>query len=224
MQTYHIVWDWNGTLLDDLDVVIEALNVGLSNHEMPPIDADEYRDHFTRPIRRFYDSLFGRAITDMEWADLNKTFHDEYYARVSGAALSTDSVEALDRVESMSWSQSLLSMSPQDRLLSVVAGRGLSARFTSIQGLQSETGGLKAEHLARHLAAGGHSPRDVVVIGDTPDDAIAAQHVGAGVVMYDGGSHHLLDLHEAQAPVAHTLVDAVETAVGLLGASREAAR
>ena len=224
MQAYHIVWDWNGTLLDDLDVVIDALNVGLTRHGEQPIDADDYRDHFTRPIRRFYDSLFGRQISDMEWADLNKTFHDEYYARVDSAPLSVDSVEALDRVDSMSWSQSLLSMSPEERLLAVVAQRGLGDRFTSIQGLQSETGGLKAAHLAHHLASGGHSPDHVVIIGDTPDDAIAAKHVGAQVVMYDGGSHHLLDLHEAEAPIAHTLVDAVDTAVGLLAPDAEPAR
>ena len=223
MQPYHVVWDWNGTLLDDLDVIIDALNVGIGHYGMPPIEPDEYRDHFTRPVRKFYDSLFGRRVSDMEWADLNKTFHDEYYARVPDAELSVDSLDAMDRVQAMNWSQSLLSMSPEDKLLANVAQRGIDSRFTLIQGLQSETGGLKADHLARHIAVGDHQPTQVVVIGDTPDDASAARHVGASVVMYDGGSHHLLDLHEARAPVAHTLIDAVAIAEQLVASATEPA-
>ena len=50
------------------------------------------------------------------------------------------------------------------------------------------------------------------VVGDTPDDAVAARHVGAHPILYDGGSHHLPTLQGMGAPVAHTLVEAVEIA------------
>ena len=51
MLSKHIVWDWNGTLLDDLHVVIEAANVSLGLFDIEGIDEDGYRDHFTRPVR-----------------------------------------------------------------------------------------------------------------------------------------------------------------------------
>lgn len=212
MESLHIVWDWNGTLLDDLVVVIEAANVSLARFGKGPIDEDGYRDHFTRPVRAFYDALFGRLVSDGEWALLNETFHEEYYSRVEHAPLTGDALEALGIVERSGWSQSLLSMSPQTWLEHVVESKGVLGRFSRVDGLSGPTGGLKADHLASHVAILGADPGTVVVVGDTPDDALAASEVGARVVLYNGGSHHLPLLEGLGHPVAHSLVDAVSMA------------
>ena len=40
----HIIWDWNGTLLDDLDVSMDALNSILTKEQLPLVlDKDEDR-------------------------------------------------------------------------------------------------------------------------------------------------------------------------------------
>lgn len=208
----HIVWDWNGTLLDDLRIVIDAVNHSMGVLGWDAIDEEGYRDHFTRPVRSFYDSLVGRMVTDDEWELLNEGFHDQYVTLVPTARLAPDAREALALVEGKGWSQSLLSMSPQDFLESVVQGAGLHGHFTTIDGLRGPTGGTKAEHLEEHMSGLGVEPGSTVVIGDTPDDAAAARHVGASVVLYDGGSHHLPTLEEVGAPIAHTLVEAVKMA------------
>ena len=213
MRSLHVVWDWNGTLLDDLDIVIEALNVGTARFGVEPIDPDGYRDHFTRPVRSFYASLFGRPISDMEWDQLNKSFHEEYYARVTRASLTPGALDAIDRIRGLGWSQSLLSMSVHDYLLEVVSTHGITEHFVTVAGIRSTTGGLKAAHLRTHLQTIGESPGDVLLIGDTPDDAAAARDVGAGIVLYDGGSHHLDVLEAVGAPVAHTLDEAVDLAI-----------
>lgn len=213
MRPMHLVWDWNGTLLDDLDIVIEALNVGTSSFGVAPIDHDGYRDHFTRPVRGFYESLFDRPVTDMEWAQLNKSFHDEYYARVARAPLTEGAMEAIDRVIDVGWTQSLLSMSVHDRLIENVDSHGIADRFIAIDGLRSPTGGLKTRHLEAHLHSLQKDPGEVVLIGDTPDDAVAAHAIGAGIILYDGGSHHMHALQALGAPVAHRLAEAVDIAI-----------
>lgn len=215
MISLHVVWDWNGTLLDDLAVVIEAANVGLERFGVGPLDEDLYRDHFTRPVRAFYDSLFGRPVTDREWHELNETFHIEYMNRADQADLTEDAIDALDAVGEDRGAQSLLSMSPHDWLEGILRRKGLNHRFSLVSGLSGETGGLKAAHLAEHIESLGIAPGDTVIIGDTPDDATAAKHVGARVVLYDGGSHHLPVLRQTEAPVAHSLVQAVEFARSL---------
>lgn len=215
MTQLHVVWDWNGTLLDDLEIVIEAANVCLLEFGIEPLDEDRYRDHFTRPVRAFYDSLFGRPVTDEEWRRLNGEFHVEYMARASEAQLTVDALDALDAVGSRPAGQSLLSMSPQEWLEGIVRRKGVIERFSLVSGLSGETGGLKAEHMKEHIDALGIDPGRTVVIGDTPDDAQAARHVGAHVVLYDGGSHHLPVLQQTDAPVAHSLMEAVEIAKGL---------
>ena len=215
MNQKHIVWDWNGTLLDDLRVVIEAANVSIGRFGVGPIDENAYRDHFTRPVRDFYDSLFGRPVTDGEWEELNNRFHDEYFSRVETASLTVDTLDALTAVEAYGWGQSLLSMSPQEWLEQIVLARGVSHRFVLVDGLRGPTGGLKAQHMAEHIDALEVEPEMTVVVGDTPDDAVAARHVGARVVLYDGGSHHLPHLEIMGAPVAHSLMEAVEIAATL---------
>lgn len=215
MSTLHFVWDWNGTLLDDLAVVIEAANVGLRRFGVGPLDEDLYRDHFTRPVRSFYDSLFGRPVSDGEWGELNHTFHVEYMARADAADLASDALDALDAVGTDPGVQSVLSMSPQRWLEEILERKGVADRFSLVSGLAGETGGLKAAHMQRHIQTMGLDPDGIVVIGDTPDDAAAARHVGARVVLYDGGSHHLPVLHGTEAPVAHSLLEAVEIAKSL---------
>lgn len=212
MSRLHVVWDWNGTLLDDLPVIIEALNVGLGRLGLDPIDEHAYRDHFTRPVRGFYDSVFGRPVTDREWADLNETFHDEYYARAHAAPLTVDALDAVDHASGLGWTQSVLSMSAHHRLVEMVADHGLVDRFVLVEGLEAPTGETKAGHLEKHLAALERVGDEVVLVGDTPDDASAARTVGAEIVLYDGGSHHLPTLAATGAPVAHTLVQAMRMA------------
>ncbi|MGH8946439.1 MAG: HAD family hydrolase [Acidimicrobiia bacterium] len=211
-MTLHIVWDWNGTLLDDLHVVIEAVNLSMSVLGFDPIDEQGYRDHFTRPIRAFYDSLLGRAVAEDEWELLNQGFHDQYLTLMPTAELAPDAKQALSLAKERGFGQSLLSMSPQSHLESVVASTGIAHYFGRIDGLSGTTGGVKARHLEVHLSALAVAPNRAVVIGDTPDDAAAARHVGASVVLYDGGSHHLPVLEEVGVPLAHTLVEAVELA------------
>jgi len=69
--------------------------------------------------------------------------------------------------------------------------------------------------MQEHVEALELVPERVVVIGDTPDDAAAARHVGAQAILYDGGSHHLPHLQGTGVPIAHSLLEAVEIASGL---------
>lgn len=211
----HVVWDWNGTLLDDLPIVIEAVNRSIALFGEGPIDADDYRNHYTRPVKSFYDALFGRVVTDDEWLRLNTSFHDHYFSLAKTVDLAPDARRAMKLLEESGWSQSLLSMSPQDWLVKIVARLGLTDRFDLVDGLSGATGGLKAQHLYEHLQTLGLSGGQVVVVGDTPDDVAAARHVNARPVLFHGGSHHLDRLEAEDAPVAGSLLEAVETALSV---------
>jgi phosphoglycolate phosphatase-like HAD superfamily hydrolase len=72
--------------------------------------------------------------------------------------------------------------------------------------------------MERHFAAlDGISPEHTVVIGDAVDDALAAAHVGAGAVLYTGGSHSRASLEAAGVPVVDSLDEAVELAEEMTG-------
>jgi len=206
----HIVWDWNGTLLNDLELVVRSVSESIGRFGHDPIDAESYRDHYTRPVRSFYDSLFGRQVGDMEWSDLNKTFHEVYYAGVDSANLADDAVAVLDGAAGLGIGQSLLSMSTHQHLVPTVRTHGIEQYFSLVTGLEKPSGEVKAAYLERHLLDQAVDPSTVVVVGDTPDDHVAAMSVGARSILYDGGSHHRHVLEAQGAPVADSLTAALE--------------
>ena len=213
MKRSHLVWDWNGTLLDDLAIVVEAVNASIGRFGLNPITADDYRDHYTRPVRHFYDHLFGRIVEDDEWLRLNTAFHEVYFDLATDVELAPGAREAVELLETSGWTQSLLSMSPQDWLDGIVDRLGLRDRFEIVDGLSGPTGGLKAAHLEEHLRVLDIEGEGVVVVGDTPDDVAAARHVGARAVLFHGGSHHLERLESEGVPVAETIADAARLAL-----------
>lgn len=212
----HIVWDWNGTLFDDLEVVVASVNDGLATFGGTPIDLDGYRSHYTRPVKHFYDRLLARDLTINEWNEIDRVFHDSYRQALASARLTADAREALDHAAFGGHTQSLLSMFPHPDLVPLVHQLGIEAYFDRIDGLsEGSPGDLKAQYLERHLRllTAGEDPAQVVVIGDTPDDATAAQHVGARPILYDGGSHHRADLEKTGAAVVSSLRAAVDLAL-----------
>lgn len=208
----HVVWDWNGTLFDDFHVVVDAVNAGIVPFGLDPIDGDGYRTHYTRPVKLFYESLAGRTITENEWQELDRRFHDAYREMLVGAQLSPDALVALETVRRVPAEQSLLSMFPHDELVPLVDRLGVSSFFSRIDGLRGPPGSQKAGFLELHLRElmRHEDPQAVLVIGDATDDALAAAHVGAAAVLVDSGSHHREELETMGVPVAANLIEALE--------------
>ena len=208
----HVVWDWNGTLVEDLPVVVESVNAALEAIGECSITEEDYRAHFTRPVERFYEALLERPVTAGEWDTLDRVFHDHYRATLDQVPLSYDALDAIELVAVRGWSQSILSRWWDDELLTVVAQHGLLDHMSLVQGNRDDPGGEKARHLLEHLASLDIEPHTVVMVGDSLDDAAASGVVGTACVLYDGGSHHLDVLEDVGVPVTGSLVEAVNIA------------
>jgi len=210
----HVIWDWNGTLFDDLPIVVESVNVSLDRFEADPITAEGYRDHYTRPVYRFYERLLGREVTAAEWESIDVTFHEAYRRRLAAAALTRDARPAMEAVSAGGASQSLLSMWWHDELLPATESHDVARWMVRIDGNRGEAGETKAIHLAKHVRSlvdvvPGLEAAECLVVGDSLDDAVAAREVGVPCVLYDGGSHHRSELDAAGVPVAATLMEAL---------------
>lgn len=216
----HVVWDWNGTLLDDLHEVVESVNEALRAIGENSITARQYGTHYTRPVRRFYDSLLGRPITDAEWHTLDEVFHDVYRDLVPDIRLAPDALEALQAVLDAGHTQSLLSMLWHHELVPMVDRFGLEPYLRRVEGLRGERGARKEGFLVQHLASlcdgEGMEPSHVLMIGDALDDADAARAVGTRCVLYDRGTFPRTRIEAAGVPTAGTLLGALETG-GVLG-------
>lgn len=210
----HIIWDWNGTLFDDLHIVVDGVNASLAAVAADlRIDEDGYRDHYRRPVRDFYDVLLRRTVTDAEWETINQVFHDAYFTSIDQAGPNPEAHAAVAEARSRRLTQSILSMWTHSLLAPTVARHGLADAMLAVQGSTAAEGAIKAALLREHLAALQLDPATkVVMVGDTFDDAHAAAEVGVGAVFYDGGSHHRTALEATGVPVADTLCHAIDLA------------
>nr|WTB31612.1 HAD hydrolase-like protein [Streptomyces sp. NBC_00830] len=214
----HLVWDWNGTLLDDNTAVVGATNAAFAEVGLEPISLEQYREMYCIPIPRFYERLMGRLPTEAEWERMDGIFHRYYVEQRVACGLTEGAEELLAQWQLAGRSQSLLSMYVHEQLVPVVRGYGIERHFTRVDGRTGPSGGSKAQHMERHLAAmDGVSPDHTVVIGDAVDDAVAAAHVGARAVLYTGGSHSRSSLEEAGVPVVDSLGEAVALAEQMAG-------
>lgn len=210
----HIVWDWNGTLLDDLGLVVTATNASLASLGGGPTTADEHRREFRRPVIDYYAQTLGRQLTQDDFGALDKVFHATYALGLPDCALAVDAITALS-----SWhgSQSLLSMWFHTELVPTVERYGLTRYFRRVDGLRAAIGGgYKAPHLVAHLEALGLTGPECLLIGDSVDDAEAAASVGARCVLYAGGFTDVDRLNAVGVPVAKSLTEAVTLATATL--------
>ncbi|MFE3180730.1 HAD family hydrolase [Streptomyces violascens] len=218
----HLVWDWNGTLLDDSVAIIEATNAAFAELGLEPITLERYRDLYCVPIPRFYQRLIGRLPTDAEWLVMDAAFHQQYWARADACGLTEGAAELLAARWAAGLSQSLLSMAPHEHLVPIVRRHGITGHFIRVDGRTGPSHGSKAEHMVRHLTALRAADPEIsgertVVIGDAVDDAVAAAAVGAKAVLYTGGSHSRASLAAAGVPVVDSLAEAVAVAEELVG-------
>lgn len=203
----HLVWDWNGTLLNDFHIVVESTNAAFLHAGGQPISADRHRRNFRRPIIDFYTDEIGRALTEAEFEQLNHVFHNHYRGSLPTVELAADALSAMGTWQG---TQSLLSMWYHDELLAQVERFGLS--FARVDGAK-EFREHKAEALAEHLDELKIKGEHTVLIGDSVDDAVAAAAAGARCVLYSGGFTDPDVLRAHGVPVADTLADAVMLAL-----------
>lgn len=208
----HIVWDWNGTLFGDSQVLIDSTIDAFIAADMPQISRELYQRHHSQPIPLFYNKLAGRTLTGAEQQLLAQLFKDAYLKRQEDVALTRGAVEALTLWKKAGRQQSLLSMYPHDKLVLLVGKEGIAGFFTRIDGLVDAERDRKAPHLRFHLEQLGLSPDRVLVIGDSADDALAARECDVACLLYHAGEHalhspeHFADLH---VPVVTCLRQAV---------------
>jgi len=210
----HIVWDWNGTLFDDQELVIVATNASVRAVGVDRlITNEEYQRGYRRPMLDFYADLLGFVPTDEQWRILDEAFGTAYEDGKHNAGLNAEALSAMD-----GWSprsQSLLSMYGHDDLLELVGGLGLRGRLVRIDGRPPEHDfGPKYKYLARHLTQLQSEypdllPGDIALVGDCVDDAHAALQLGAAAVLYSGGSSSPENLAQAGVPVVGSLIEAV---------------
>lgn len=206
----HIVWDWNGTLLDDNHAVLTGINAVCAAYNREPITLDMWRCIYQRPPRTAYEQLLEIELTDTEFQCAIQIFNT-HSARARRTCSLTESTRwALKEWVAAGNTQSLLSMTTQSEFLAEVHDHNLDAFFAAINGRNRPDEPTKTELLHEHLATHQIDPTITVLIGDSIDDAHAANTAGIRCILVPSGTTSRTRLDAIGVPVVNTLPDAMQ--------------
>ena len=94
MKYKHIIWDWNGTLLDDRWLCVAAINQTLSLRNMDIIDEEQYKEIFCFPVIEYYIKL-GFDFNDEPFSIVGTEFIDFYNKNFRKARLHSNALQVL---------------------------------------------------------------------------------------------------------------------------------
>jgi phosphoglycolate phosphatase len=196
----HVIWDWNGTLLNDLDLSIAVMNGMLARRALPPLDRARYHALFDFPVRAYYERLGFDAVRD-PFEKLSVEFITGYDKHRFEAALHREAARTLSAVRAAGIGQSILSAYRQGTLHEIVAHFGLTSHFDHIAGLDNIHAHSKVA-LGRELVARlGVAPAEILLVGDTLHDLEVARDLGIACALIAAGHHPAERLRKAGVPV-----------------------
>lgn len=182
----HIIWDWNGTLLDDVQACADAINILLARRGMPAITLEQYLNVFAFPVRNYYLKL-GFDFTRDRWDDVAVEYHKAYAQTSATSPLRPGTFAALNLLKARGIGISVLSACELRLLKNMMAQRGVLDYFEHIYGLSDLFAHSKLDLGRALLKHAGLSPMDTLMIGDTSHDHEVAQALGIPCLLMSGG-------------------------------------
>ena len=197
----HILWDWNGTLVNDMDLCVSVTNSLIEKRNGALINRDIYSREFTFPVVDFYAKI-GFDFSIESYPDVAEEWILEYKRNFEDASsLNGDVVEVLQHVESLGLKQSILSACEVELLHRSVKHLNLERFFHQIHGTGDNHAHGKVD-LAHSLIKAEHcTPEESILFGDTVHDYEVAQAVGIDCVLIANGHQHEDRLKKTGAPV-----------------------
>lgn len=210
MKYKYIIWDWNGTLFDDVSICIEAMNEVLRLTGSDKIlEYDEYREIFGFPVEKYYQRV-GFDFTRYSFDYLANLYMDIYTARQLEARLNSQAVDTLERFHRGNAEQIVLSASETGRLLAQIDNFDIGGYFSQLLGTDNIYAVSKQGVACKWLENNQINPRDAVFIGDTVHDCEVAKAIDCNSILVSCGHQSESVLKKTGERVFKSLNDACE--------------
>lgn len=185
MKKTHIIWDWNGTLLDDTDMSVDVINVSLKKHGLPLLSVDKYRNVFGFPVKDYYKKIGFDFETKHDWEEVANDFIVNYFNSINDCTLSKGAVDVLNYFEEKGFSQVVISAMEHNKLIESLKHFGIFQYFEEIKGIDSHYADSKLHNAEAYIEK--HKDANIFMIGDTLHDAEIAKHCKLEAFMFSGG-------------------------------------
>ena len=204
MQT--VIWDWNGTLLNDIDFCVSTINSLLKKRNLTLQNRNSYKEVFSFPVKDYYRAI-GFDFTKEEFAIPAKEFIDLYDKRVENCTLHPKAVEILSWFKKKNTRQFVLSAMQQNMLEQTIKHNSISSFFEGVFGLNDHYAVSKIERGEQLISQFRIKKDKTWIIGDTIHDFEVAEKLGIKCILISDGHQTEKRLKSTGAIVISELSD-----------------
>jgi len=200
-----LIWDWNGTLLDDVDVNVKIINELISKRFLKKLDHNAYKEVFCFPVRNFYQRI-GFDLEKETIEEISVEYHAGFKQYGKKACLNMDTLFVLDALNKRGINQFILSAADKNDLAKMLSDFELTGKFNKIYGSENIYGIGKIGIGKLLIEENEIDPARALMVGDTLHDAEVARELGVHYLLYSGG-HNSHSILKKEAKVITSLKD-----------------
>ena len=206
-----VIFDWNGTLIDDVWLNLNAINGVLEKRKMTPITIEYYKENFCFPVSIFYKEL---GLDLIEWDEIAKEFGNLYISDIDKVKLFPDVVPSLEELKQAGIETGIFSAMEHQMLNKHVEMLRISQYFRFIEGIENNYAEGKTHLCKKILEKSGYSEKEILFVGDTCHDYETAKAIGCDVALVSRGHNTAEILRNTGAPVFNSISGLIKTIRG----------
>lgn len=202
----HIIWDWNGTILNDIQYAVKTISGLLQEHQLSPISIEKYRELFCFPIKSYYDKL-GFTYEKVSFEQLCHQFVERFMTNISSCSPFAEVLTVIKHLHQHGHTQSVLSATDQENLNIMISHYELGQYFNNVYGLSDKLAASKIERGKELMKVSNIDPKQTIMIGDTLHDLEVGQGLGIDVALITHG-HQSTDRLKAKYDGVYSIAKA----------------
>jgi len=208
MKYDWIIWDFNGTLFEDVNANVEICNSLLTEYSLPLITKEHYKEIFGFPVRDFYLRM-GFTFDDISFEELATIYFSRYLQKGDICTLQPEVKQTLEKVAQMGIKQAILSALVSETLYKQTKEHGIDSYFAKIMGITDIYAKSKLDLALGWLETSGLNPKKILFIGDTNHDYEVSLAIGCDCILYDQGHQSHEVLARCNVPVIHNISEII---------------
>ncbi len=196
----HIIWDWNGTIIDDAWLCVEIMNEVLSENFLDPINLKTYKENFCFPVKEYYKKL-GFNFKKEKFKTSGLLFINKYIKRMYEPKLYPDWINIIELLINKGISHSILSAQDINTLNMATSYYKVNKYFENIIGINNQYANGKLEEGINLMKKIKYKKNRILIIGDTRHDAEIASHLGVQCLLLSCGHNNDSQLRNTGYPI-----------------------
>jgi phosphoglycolate phosphatase len=186
MNYSTIIWDWNGTLLNDIKLCVDIVSEMVKNHRGEPLGEEEYKAVFGFPISDYYKRI-GIDFEKESFEELTRKFIGNYNSNVRNCNLHENVTNTLNHFQSKNVNQFILTAAHKKDVEELLLHYSINEYFTGIEGLDNYKAESKVQRGKALINQHRIKKESTVLIGDTIHDYEVAQKIGVDCILISNG-------------------------------------